>query len=373
MLDLGSIDGRRRRATVAGKSQREVLDKLDTLRQDRTAGVNLAARRRTLGDWLDEWMRDVKSFDGTRATTLARYRSIIETHLSPGLGSRRLDSLSPQDVQGFLASLRGKRSPATVVKIHSVLRAALSDAERFDLVHRNVAKAVRPPRLGRQERPVLSPQQAHRILTVASTDRLEGVIVVALGTGLRRGEVLGLRWSDVDVQSRLLWVRQTVQRSEGKLRFAEPKTHRSRRPLPMPRLVAAALDRQRSRQTADRAVARGDWQEHGLVFTSAIGTPLEPRNVNRRFEFLREKADLPWLRFHDLRHACATFLLTAGVDARIVMDILGHSTIRLTMDTYGHALPEDLRDAAGAIDQILDEAVSKFTGGELGRGGADCR
>ncbi len=354
MLDLGWIDGRRRRATVAGGTQREVLAKLDKLRRDRNASVNLVTPRRTLGDWLDEWIQEVKSFDGTRPTTLARYRSIIGTHLKPTLGNHRLDHLSAQDVHGLLTSLRGDRSPATIVKVHSVLRAALSDAERFDLVQRNVAKAVRPPSLGRRERPVLTPQQAHHMLAVASGDRLEGLIVVALGTGLRRGELLGLRWSDVDVQSGALWVRQTVQRSEGKLRFDEPKTYRSRRPLPLPRFVTAALHEQRSRQAVDRAAAGREWQDYGLVFTSATGTPLEPRNVTRRFGVLRDEANLPWLRLHDLRHACATFLLAEGVDPRSVMELLGHSTIRLTMDTYGHALPERLRAAAAAMDLILE-------------------
>ncbi len=177
--------------------------------------------------------------------------------------------------------------------------------------------------------------------------------MIALTMGLRRGEILGLRWSDVDSAAGVLWVRQAVQRVNGGLQLVEPKTHRSRRALPIPSLALTALDRQRARQAVERLAAGPAWQDNGLVFASVIGTLLEPRNVNRHFERLRDEAGLSWVRLHDLRHACATFLLAQGVEPRTVMEILGHSTIRLTMDSYSHVLPDRLQAAAEAMNQTL--------------------
>ena len=238
------------------------------------------------------------------------------------------------------------------MKIHGVLRVALSDAERLDLVPRNVAKVVRPPSLARQERRSLTPDEARAFLAVIAGDRLEALFVVALTTGLRRGELLGLRWEDVELGERTLRVRRAVQRSGGELRFVEPKTHRSRRSLPLPLLAADSLELHRARQVTER-LASSVWQDPGIVFATSIGTLLEPRNVNHRFEQFRVAAGLPWLRLHDLRHACATFLLAQGVEPRTVMEILGHSTIRLTMDTYGHVLPDRLHTAADAMDRTF--------------------
>ncbi|WP_211210872.1 tyrosine-type recombinase/integrase [Sporichthya polymorpha] len=353
MLDLGWIDGKRRRPIVTGATKAEVVAKLRQLRGAQDKGVDIAAPPRTLAAWLDEWMTDIKALDGTRPSTLDRYRIAIDSHIKPGLGQIRLDKLRPRDVQLFLAARAEVVAPATVVKIHAVLRSALSDAERLDLIARNAAKAARSPSLAKPERRVLTVEEAKRLLTAAASNRLEGVLVVALTLGLRRGEILGLRWSDVDLDNRVLHVRQAVQRAGGSLRIVEPKTHRSRRVLPIPAVAVPAFERQRARQAAERLAAGPAWQDNGLVFASTLGTPMEPRNVNRRFELLRASADLDWLRMHDLRHACATFLIAHGVDHRTVMEVLGHSTIRLTMDTYTHVLDERLRAAAEAMDRAL--------------------
>ena len=355
MLDLGWIDGKRRRPVVTGATRAEVVVKLRQLRNAQDKGVDIAAPPRTLAAWLDEWMTDMKALDGTRPSTLDRYRIAIDSHIKPGLGRVRLDRLSPRDVQTFLASRSELVAPATVVKIHAVLRSALSDAERLDLVVRNVAKSVRSPSLAKPERRVLTVDEAKRLLALAAENRLEGVFVVGLTLGLRRGEILGLRWPDVDLENRVLHVRQAVQRAGGSLRIVEPKTHRSRRVLPIPAITVPAFERQRARQAAERLAAGPDWQDNGLVFASTLGTPMEPRNVNRRFEILRASADLDWLRMHDLRHACATFLIGHGVDHRTVMDVLGHSTIRLTLDTYTHVLDERMRAAAEAMDRAFGE------------------
>ena len=184
---------------------------------------------------------------------------------------------------------------------------------------------------------------------------------MALTLGLRRGEILGLHWSDIDLDAATLRVNYALQRFDGKLHLVEPKTEKSRRALPLPSLLVAALRVHRSRQLEERLALGSDWQESGYVFVSTIGTPIEPRNINRTFDALIEKANkeiegndkLPKIRFHDLRHSCATMLLSQGVPQRTLMEILGHSQISLTMNTYSHVLPEMTRAAIGVMDSIL--------------------
>jgi integrase len=353
MLDLGWIDGKRKRRTVSGRTRAEVVKKLNELRRAKEQGADLAARSRTVEQWMNEWLTEIKVHDGTRQSSLDRYGQVTRTHIIPALGRIRIDRLRPGDVQSFVNGLADKVAASSVVKIHGVLRNALSDAERLDLVPRNVARAVRTPRLGREERPILSPEQAREVMHAVADHRNEAIVVIALTLGMRRGEILGLKWDDVDLEKRELWIRRALQRVHGELTMVEPKTHRSRRALPLPALVVPALERHKARQAKERLAAGPAWQDHGLIFTSVIGTPLEPRNVHHWFCLLRADLGLDWLRFHDLRHACATFLLANGVDPRTVMDVLGHSTIRLTMDTYGHALPERMHNAASVIDGVL--------------------
>ncbi len=353
-VDLGWIGGRRRRKTVYGPTERAVLAKRDQLRNQLAKGVNLAATPRTVAEWLTEWL-ETKVGDGTSQSTLARYEQIVRVHLIPFLGKVKLSALAPRDVQLLVSHLRRTVAPASVIKIHGVLRNALADAERMDLVPRNVARSVRSAALPRTERRALTPVQATHLLAQLKGDRLESVFILALSTGLRRGEVLGLRWDDVDFPMRTLFVRQTLQRVGGELRFLPPKTHRSARSIPLSQLALSALSMQHLRQAQDRLVLGEAYQDRGLVFATQLGTPLEPRNVNRRFDAARFATGLPWIRLHDLRHAFATFLLDQGEELRTVMDLLGHSTFRLTADTYGHVLPSRARTAADAIDRVLGE------------------
>lgn len=359
VVDLGWIDGKRKRKYVYAKTEAGAIGKRDDLRRQLQLGVDLTAPPRTIEAWLLEWLRDVKAHDGTRPSTLARYRLAVTKHLIPGLGRTKLDKLTPREVQRFLTGLKTKLAPASVIKVHAVLRVALSDAERMDLVARNVAKAAKPPSLGRQERRALTAEEAQALLGALLGDRLESAFVLALTTGLRRAEILGLRWSDVDLKEGVLFVRQTLQRTDAGLIFVPPKTHRSTRPLPLSALALRALKKQRARQAKERLAAGELWTDHDLVFTSTIGTPMEPRNVNRRFEELRAKAGLDWLHLHDLRHAFATFLLDEGEELRTVMELLGHSTIRMTADTYGHVLPTRARNAAKAIDRALGQTKKR--------------
>jgi len=184
-------------------------------------------------------------------------------------------------------------------------------------------------------------------------DRLEALFSVALSLGLRQGEALGLRLQDIDFEARTLRVNYAIQRIEGKLQMVEPKTEGSRRALPLTETILSALRSHRSRQLEERLSLGSHWQETGLVFTSTIGTPLDHRNVVRKFHALLEKAKLPRFRFHDLRHSCASLLIAQGVPARTVMEILGHSQISLTMNTYAHVMPAMKMEAIDLMESIL--------------------
>jgi integrase len=282
-----------------------------------------------------------------------------------------------------------------------VLRAALNQARRWRAVFENVAELVEAPRHQAREIQPLTPEQARRLLEAAKGHRLGGVISVATALGLRLGEALGLRWADVDFDAGTLSVKQALERSGGDsaarrpliverhelrkriaaapkrsaerrelrahlealrarwrtvrttLKTTEPKSRRSRRMIRMPAVVVAALKAHRTRQLEDRLVAGGAWKDSGFVFTSSIGTALEPRNVTGEFHELLASADLPSVRFHDLRHTAATLLLAQGVDPRTIMETLGHSQISLTLNTYSHVLPALQADAAAKLDAIL--------------------
>jgi integrase len=305
--------------------------------------------------WLDEWFA-AKQRQGTRATTLRGYEWLIRQHIRPALGSVRLDKLTPTDIRHLVERKAESGLSAQSVRLmHALIRNALADAEREQLVYRNVAKLVRPPNAQREEVRVLTVEDARRLVGVVQGDRFEALWVCALTLGLRKGELLGLRWSDIDFGNSTLTVRQALQRAGGRLALVAPKTALSRRTVPVPPPTLAALRVHRTRQNADRLAAGASWQDSSLVFTTHLGGPLEPSNVNRAWYAVRSRATLPGLRLHDLRHSCASFMLAAGASPRTVMKTLGHSQIGLTMNTYTHVLPEIEREAIDAAAKAIFE------------------
>jgi len=265
-----------------------------------------------------------------------------------------LHALSPQQVQAMLSGLQLKRlSPATIRGVRAVLRAALGDAMRWGLVARNVAALAYGPRMERPELSVFSAKEAQAFLEAIRGDRLEAFFCVAIATGLRLGELLGLRWADVDLDSEVLMVQQALQRVGKHVRFVEPKSRRSRRRVSLPTFAIRALKSHRQLQASERRLAGSKWVETGLVFTSTIGTPADERNVRRAFKSVVHAAELPDLRLHDLRHTTATLLLTQGVHPRVVMETLGHSKVSLTLDTYSHVLPGLQAEAAKRMQDAI--------------------
>lgn len=309
----------------------------------------------TVGAFLESWLTEVVR--GTvRPRTFVSYRYVVDLHLVPGLGNLPLATLSPADVQAFLnAKAASGLSPRTVGYLRGVLRGALGQAERTDLVGRNVARLARPPRIPRRRVSPLSVEEVRTFLATITGDRLEALYLVALGVGLRQGEILGLRWSDLDLECGTLTVRHALARIEGRLVLVEPKSATSRRVVPLPGFVRDALVAHRAYQATERLPLRPAPPDPfaDLVFVTTHGTPLDGITITRRFQRLLADAGLPRQRFHDLRHACASLLLAQGVPARVVMETLGHSEISLTLNTYSHVMPSVGREAADRMDQLL--------------------
>jgi integrase len=235
-----------------------------------------------------------------------------------------------------------------------VLRTALNEGQRWEVVTRNVAALVRVPKVERHPISPLTPTDARRLIDAAKTDRLGALYSAALALGLRQGEALGLRWPDVDRDAGTIRVEQQLQRVDGVLGLVPLKTTSSRRPLPIPDVIIERLRTHRAQQGAERLAAGSRWVETGLVFTTPTGGGLDGPSVTKSFQRLLKRAELPRCRFHDLRHSCASFLLAQNVAPRVVMEILGQSQIALTMNTYSHVLPGLKVDAAQSMNAILD-------------------
>ena len=320
--------------------------------------IGPAASPIAVGELLDRWLDEAVALT-VRPRTLASYRYVVRVHLRPALGDIPLAELTAQDVQALLnRKATAGLAPRTVGYLRGVLRQALGFAERTDLVGRNVARLARPPRVPRRQVSPLTLEQARAFRVAVAGDRLEAMYLVAVGCGLRQGEILGLRWDDVDLERRTLSVRFALARVDGELRLVEPKSATSRRTVPMPAFVADALAAHRVRQATEALPRRPAPPDPfaDLVFMTTLGTPLDGISVTRRFQRVLKGAGLPRQRFHDLRHAAASYMLAAGVPARVVMETLGHSEISLTLNTYSHVLPGLGRDAADRMDAFLGAA-----------------
>lgn len=244
-------------------------------------------------------------------------------------------------------------STRMVQSIHAVLRNAVECAVREEIIPRNVAKLVTISVPSYKVNRGLTTEQARRVLKSSREDRFHALYVLALCLGLRRGELLGLRWEDVDLDTGALEVVQSLQRVGGELRFVSPKTDHSERTIPLPQLCLDALKEHRKRQLAERSDAWPDWEDHGLVFPSRRGTPMEPDNLRRSWGAVRKAAGLGEMRLHDLRHTCVSLLLDLGVPPHIVREIVGHSDIEVTMTIYAHASLDEKRKALGKLGDTL--------------------
>jgi integrase len=344
----------RKRKTLYGKTRQEVATKLAKALSDRESGLNFDAEGLKLGEYLSRWLEDSVK-DTVRNTTYARYEQISRTHIVPMLGSVKLKTLSPTHVRSLYKEKLSSLSPRTVQYIHVTLHKALKQAVIDGLIPRNATEAVKPPQVRRKEIRPLTPEQVKVLLDAASGDRLEALYTLAVHTGLRQGELLGLKWEDVDLESGSLHVKRTLTTARGGPRLAAPKTKGSRRRVSLTKGAVDALRAHLARQREEIDRAGPLWQENGLVFASVTSRPLDRHDLTtRQFKPLFERAGLPRkTRFHDLRHTCATLLLTKNVNPKVVSEMLGHSNIAITLDTYSHVLPNMQDSAARALEEAL--------------------
>lgn len=343
-LALEAADGRRRKKTYSGKTKKEVLAKLHEAQSNLRGGVAPTHDRLTVAEHLQQWLagREQK----VRGTTLHRYRSIAATHLIPELGRIRLNRLLPTDVDRLTSGmLKAGSSPQTAAHARSVLRAALAKAVKSGLLPRNVASLSESVRVDRHKIDGMAPEQAARIIAAVAEHALGALVRLALSTGARQGELLALRWQDVDFEDRTLKIERTYQRGT----FTEPKTRRSRRTIELSDDDVRLLKEHRERQ---KVTSIG-----GLVFCRSNGQPLAGTSITREFQAHLKRAGLPSIRFHNLRHGNATILLAAGVPVHVVSERLGHADERITLTVYSHVIPKQRREAADVLAAVLRAAA----------------
>lgn len=359
-------DGRPRRKKIVRGTQRAVLEALERERVEALDGPLVKLERLTVGAWLDRWLEDNVKLN-RRPTTYYTYRSFVRFHLKPRIGALALQELAPFHVQALVAAMeRDEVGARTRQAVFVTFRKALSDAVELKMIRTNPAAAIKRPRSPRPAMTPLSVEQADTLLAAAreldvARDAwralrkaparmrlsIEALVVVALGTGARQGEVFGLKWADFDAAAGTLSIARTIVNANGRPEVGEGKTAAARRRLDLPAFVVAALEQHRRSQPATPHPAA--W-----VFADWNGRPIRRQNFARRtWKPLVERAKLGGLRFHDLRHGCASFLLARGVHPRVVQQMLGHADVGTTLAIYSHLLPGLGRRAADELDQML--------------------
>ncbi|GAB3815031.1 tyrosine-type recombinase/integrase [Kribbella italica] len=402
-----TTDGREVRKSVYGKSWDEVHEKLTKMQADTMSGKRVASSSQTVAEYLEYWLEE-HARHRVRDTTFASYKWLITKYLVPLFGKKKLTTLRPNDVRRGLFQLQqvcqccaqgkdrareeraeverkkregrparknakaieGARCCALVLKVccrstvsdgtvrylHRLLRAALQDAVSEDeILTENVAKKLRLNHKYRPKFKAWSRAEATKFLEAIRDDRLYALYAVALSLGLRRGEALGLRWSDVDLEAALIQVNQALHRVDGALKLGDVKTDGSTRLVAVPKPLVSALRAHRAAQAQERKNAGESWQAGGYVFSTMIGTPIEPRNMNRHFDRLCEKAGVRRIRFHDLRHSCASLLYSQGVPLENIQDVLGHSSPTVTKVIYVDVAEDVTRDAVDKLGFLFGE------------------
>ena len=354
-------NGRRRQRWHSGfNTKRDATAALTEILSRMQRGEYVTPSKRPLAHFLVEWLEGQRTH--LKPGTWQSYKTNVDAYIIPKLGTLTLQEITPAALAAFYADLQrnGRRSregglsARTVRFTHAILRRALSDAVDWNLLSRNPVERVKPPKHSTPEMRTWSAEELRRFLDHVRTDRYYAAWRLAAMTGLRRGELLGLRGRDVDLDAGRLSVTQTLLSVRNKLLYSTPKTKKGRRSVALDPETVAELRRLRIRQNEERLIFGGDWPDHDLVFTREDGEPVHPDRFSRDwFAQHLKAADLPRIRFHDLRHTHATMALAAGVHPKVVSERLGHATISITLDTYSHAIPALQEEAAEKIAALV--------------------
>ncbi len=352
----------RKRKTIYGKTRKDVAAKLATALSDREGGLVFDSGNLKVEEYLERWLSDcveaLVDSGKLEHSTYVRYAGIVRNHINPTLGHRKLRDLGRAEVRRLYAEKGKQLSPRSMDYLHVTLQKALKQAMVDDLIPRNVAAGERPrSSRDREEIEALSPVQVRALLAAARGHRNEALYVAAVHTGLRQGELLGLRWTDVDLgaSNSRLSVRRSLKPTPDGLGFGPPKNKASRRSVPLNRTAAAALKGHKLRQNEER-LRSPEWQDSDLVFPNRLGRPMDHNNLyHREYKALLKKADLDGqgFTFHTLRHTFATALFARGEHPKVVQSLLGHSSITQTMDTYSHLMEGIGGDAVGGLDEAF--------------------
>ncbi|HHU87405.1 MAG TPA: site-specific integrase [Peptococcaceae bacterium] len=370
------VNGNPKRRTFYGKTRKEVVEKMDAARAEIRAGTYVEPTKLTTGDWIKQWLVDYMK-PSLRTTTWASYDHIAKLHIIPVIGKIPLNRLTTSDLQKLYSEKlangrvdgKGGLSIRTVRYIHQIIHGALEKAKEVKLVQSNVSEATNLPKLKYKEKMPLTSEQVRRFKTVIKQDRLYAAFLLELATGLRRGELLALKWEDIDLEKGVLSVKRTITRTRiegGKTKtglvFQEPKTDQSKRTVPIPASVVAELKAHKARQAQEKLRLGGEivngeyvpnYKDNGLVFCTVDGKPLDPRNLLRTHTRLLEKAKLPHVSFHDLRHTFATIMMEMDENPRILQEILGHANVNITLGIYSHPTHAMKERAAAKMDAFL--------------------
>lgn len=348
-LSYKDDNGDTKRYVAYGRTRKDVRDKLDKARERLTEGAPVKDSKQTVGEWLTYWRATGLAASNRKESTKALYGNLSRKHLEPApFGAIRLDRLKPSDIDTLLLSLRQKDkplAPSTIFNIYCVLRAGLDGAKRDKLIGTNVAAQVDRPQVPKKDAKHISAGDLTKLLTSADGLRYRDVLVLIAGTGLRRGEAVALSWDNVKLDAATIRVEATLSRVGQELLITEPKTERSRRTVPLSPAMVALLRAQKAKQAAERLRAGNQWADSGLVFTTELGGAVDPRNILRTVELAAKKAGLDGIGVHTLRHSAATGWLESGVHIKAVSDLLGHSSISVTGDVYGHSSDDTARKA----------------------------
>jgi integrase len=373
VVDVGRKDGRRQQVRKRGfRTRKEAQTALNEALAELQRGSFVRPRRITFGSYLADWLAGM-AISGRRPSTIAGYGRLIRIHVEPELGDIPIQDVTAVDLDRLYAGLAAVGSPAgwgplsnrSIRYVHTVIGKALHDAERKGLVARNVARLASPPSAVSARAPemqVWTPEQLRAFLEFAASSHHAPMLRLAAMTGLRRAELCGLRWQDVELDKARLVVRQSITTVYHRPVLGDVKTARSRRVIDIDATTVTVLRVQRAHQLEERLRAGPEWSDSGLVFTMPDGRGWHPDVISRAFARLVERSGLTRIRLHDLRHTHATHLLAAGTNVRVTSERLGHASAAFTLDVYGHVLPGQQANAAAAVAALVDSSAIRATG-----------
>jgi integrase len=363
-VTIWDASGKRKRVKRSSRTKTEARERLNELQELMKGGVDLLSGDSLLKDYLERWLEDsVKP--SVRQKTYEGYESICRVRIIPRIGRTKLSKVTPALLQNLYAELsKSGLSPRSVGHTHRCLHRAFEVAIKWNLLARNPCDVAEPPRVKRSEMKTLTREQLRLLLDGTAGERYHTLYLLAATTGLRLGELHGLKWSDIDLQNGRLFVRRSLQQTRLGLIFEEPKTSSSRRSVELTERAIAGLKDHRRRQAEERLSLGPAWEDNDLVFPNEIGQPKDPSTASSHLKLVLSRLGLPRIRFHDLRHTFASLLLQSGESPKVIQEILGHEDVTLTLNVYAHTIPQMQSRATRTMESIVSQDDFAAAGGQ---------